>query len=42
MWYFAWILGILLACSLGIINALWYEQVEANEKADSSDENQHS
>jgi len=31
MWYFAWILGILLACSLGIINGLWLEQVEANE-----------
>lgn len=25
MWYFAWILGILLACALGIINALWLE-----------------
>lgn len=34
MWYFAWILGILLACSLGIINGLWLEQVEANELAD--------
>ena len=25
MWYFAWILGVLLACSMGIINVLWYE-----------------
>lgn len=25
MWYFAWILGVLLACSLGIINVMWYE-----------------
>ncbi len=25
MWYFTWILGVLLACSLGIINALWLE-----------------
>lgn len=25
MWYFAWILGVLLACSAGIINALWLE-----------------
>ena len=32
MWYFAWILGILLACSLGIINGLWLEQVETYEK----------
>lgn len=34
MWYFAWILGVLLACSLGIINGLWFEQVETNELAD--------
>ncbi|MGL9733343.1 MAG: cytochrome bd-I oxidase subunit CydX [Symbiopectobacterium sp.] len=26
MWYFAWILGTLLACSLGIITALALEQ----------------
>ncbi len=25
MWYFAWILGVLLACAFGIINALWME-----------------
>ncbi|MCV6587920.1 MAG: cytochrome bd-I oxidase subunit CydX [Marinobacterium sp.] len=25
MWYFAWILGVLLACALGIINVMWYE-----------------
>jgi cyd operon protein YbgT len=25
MWYFAWILGVLLACSFGIINAMWME-----------------
>lgn len=25
MWYFTWILGVLLACSAGIINALWLE-----------------
>lgn len=25
MWYFTWILGVLLACSLGIINAMWLE-----------------
>lgn len=26
MWYLAWFLGILLACSFAIINALWLEQ----------------
>ena len=25
MWYFAWILGLGLACSFGILNAMWYE-----------------
>ncbi|TPE51554.1 cytochrome bd-I oxidase subunit CydX [Maribrevibacterium harenarium] len=25
MWYFAWVLGVLLACSFGIINAVWLE-----------------
>ncbi|EIC84464.1 cytochrome bd-I oxidase subunit CydX [Serratia sp. M24T3] len=28
MWYFAWILGTLLACSAGIITALALEHVE--------------
>ena len=28
MWYFTWILGVLLACAFGIINALWLESVE--------------
>ncbi|WP_315707999.1 cytochrome bd-I oxidase subunit CydX [Brenneria uluponensis] len=31
MWYFAWILGTLLACSLGIVTALALEQGEANK-----------
>ncbi len=28
MWYFAWMLGTALACSLGIINVLWLEARE--------------
>ncbi|RMD78152.1 MAG: cytochrome bd-I oxidase subunit CydX [Gammaproteobacteria bacterium] len=28
MWYFAWILGVLLAAALGVINALWLESRE--------------
>ncbi|MEC6822108.1 MULTISPECIES: cytochrome bd-I oxidase subunit CydX [Photobacterium] len=32
MWYFAWILGILLACSFGIVNALWLETTENMDK----------
>ncbi|MBD8235933.1 cytochrome bd-I oxidase subunit CydX [Pseudomonas sp. MAFF 302030] len=37
MWYFAWILGVLLACSVGIINALWLENyldLDAEPEAD--------
>ncbi len=30
MWYFAWILGVLLACALGIINVMWYEINDQN------------
>ncbi|MDF7680251.1 cytochrome bd-I oxidase subunit CydX [Enterobacteriaceae bacterium ESL0689] len=33
MWYFAWILGTLLACAFGIIAALALEQSEANQAA---------
>ena len=28
MWYFTWILGLLLACAFGIINALWLDHTE--------------
>lgn len=37
MWYFTWILGVLLACSFGIINALWLENTE-NMDRNSDDE----
>lgn len=33
MWYFAWILGVLLACSFGIINVLWLEASGALDEA---------
>jgi len=28
MWYFAWILGVLLAVSFGIINVMWLEAAD--------------
>lgn len=35
MWYFAWILGVSLACALGIINALWLEaQLHGSQEGD--------
>lgn len=38
MWYFAWILGLLLACSFGIINLLWYETQDVFLEEDENDE----
>lgn len=34
MWYFAWVLGVLLACAFGIINAMWLEFVEFSKEED--------
>jgi cyd operon protein YbgT len=25
MWYFSWILGVGLACTFAILNAMWFE-----------------
>jgi len=25
MWYFAWILGLGLACAFAVLNGIWYE-----------------
>lgn len=33
MWYFAWILGTALACSFGILNAMWFELRSDEERA---------
>ena len=33
MWYFSWILGVGLACSFAILNAMWFElNADAMEK----------
>ena len=37
MWYFAWILGVLLACSFGIINALWLEASDSDAMENARD-----
>ena len=34
MWYFSWILGVLFACSCGIINAMWVEMHLAGDRGD--------
>ena len=28
MWYFSWILGLGLACTFAILNAMWYELMD--------------
>jgi len=28
MWYFSWVLGLGLACSFAILNAMWYEVMD--------------
>jgi cyd operon protein YbgT len=28
MWYFSWILGLGLALSFGVLNAIWYDVLE--------------
>lgn len=30
MWYFSWILGLGLACSFAILNAMWFELDETD------------
>jgi len=37
MWYFSWILGVLLAVALGIINVMWYESEQCVGRAEDED-----
>ncbi|WPY00306.1 Cytochrome d ubiquinol oxidase subunit X [Candidatus Trichorickettsia mobilis] len=39
MWYFSWILGIGLACTFSILNALWFE-LNSFTEADKSEDAQ--
>ena len=32
MWYFAWILGLPLAAAFAVLNAMWYELREEDDK----------
>ncbi len=34
MWYFSWILGLGLACSFAILNAMWFEMRHDLQVAD--------
>lgn len=37
MWYFSWILGMGLACSFSVLNALWYEINSIHKAKDKKD-----
>jgi len=43
MWYFAWVLGLGLACAFAILNAMWFEldfdrrEAERREEAGAAD-----
>jgi cyd operon protein YbgT len=37
MWYFSWILGLGLACSFAILNAMWLEVMAGDEVEKTSD-----
>jgi len=32
MWYFSWVLGLGLACTIAILNAMWFEMKEDERK----------
>lgn len=34
MWYFSWMLGLGFAASFGILNAIWYEINDTDERAE--------
>ncbi len=33
MWYFSWVLGLGLACSFAILNAMWLEVRDSDARA---------
>ena len=37
MWYFAWVLGLPLACAFAVLNAMWFEMMEDVDRRDKAD-----
>lgn len=33
MWYFAWMLGLGLAVSFGILNGMWFEMMDSDQES---------
>jgi cyd operon protein YbgT len=40
MWYFSWILGLGLACTFGILNAMWFEMREDRRRMNEQQQEQ--
>ena len=38
MWYFSWVLGLGLACSFAVLNAMWLEVMDDNGRAERAEE----
>lgn len=38
MWYFSWVLGLGLACTFSILNAMWLEMEEDRHHAKNGDQ----
>ncbi len=38
MWYFSWVLGLGLACSFAVLNAMWLEVTDDNGRGERADE----
>ncbi len=34
MWYFSWVLGLGLACSFAVLNAMWLEVTQDEQSSD--------
>ena len=34
MWYFSWVLGLGLACSFAVLNAMWLEVTQDEQPSD--------
>ncbi len=39
MWYFSWILGLGLALTFGVLNAIWYEVTQGPAQTQPAGEN---
>jgi len=37
MWYFAWILGVVAAAAIGVINVMWYEFQDSPDRDGADD-----